>query len=43
VGIHKAETQLFEKISDSAAIPIKEAIEVLRTVAKETETGWERR
>jgi S1-C subfamily serine protease len=43
VGIHKAETQLFEKISDSAAIPIKEAIEVLRTVARETETGWERR
>ena len=42
VGIHKAETQLFPKVNDSAAIPIKEAIEVLKTVAKETESGWER-
>lgn len=41
VGMHKAETQLFAKINDSAAVPIQAAIEVLKTVAKETETGWE--
>ena len=41
VGIHKAGTQLFGKVKDSAAVPVSIAIEVLKTVAKETKTGWE--
>ena len=43
VGMHKAGTNLFEKLYDSAAIPTLELLEVLKTVARETNTGWERK